>query len=210
MMFDRVRQLRISLAAKCQLLFGAAVVLIIAAALFVPWRRIEQLTEQLNERTAAALTEYAVADHIAAHAAGRGASTRPTTLPATRPANRSAAARGSSTENVPQPRLVSMGPRRDSSDLSKFEGRALNHFRQSEALFYAAYYDRADGSVGYRYARPLTFGDACAACHAAVAAPPSTAATSPASRPATLPAAAGIASDGRPLLPLPTDRPVDA
>ena len=44
-MFKRIRQLRISLAAKCQMLFGAAVALIIAAALFVPWQRMEQLTE---------------------------------------------------------------------------------------------------------------------------------------------------------------------
>ena len=45
-MFKRIRQLHISLAAKCQLLFGAAVVLIIAAALLVPWQRMEQLMEQ--------------------------------------------------------------------------------------------------------------------------------------------------------------------
>src|SRR5438477_11286418 len=64
-MFRRLRQLEISLAAKCQLLFGAAVVLIIAAALFVPWHRIEQLTEQLNERAAGALAERAIAEHIA-------------------------------------------------------------------------------------------------------------------------------------------------
>jgi len=51
-MFKRLRQLEISLAAKCQLLFGAAVVLIIAAALFVPWQRLDQLTEQINERSA--------------------------------------------------------------------------------------------------------------------------------------------------------------
>ena len=47
-MLNRLRRLRISLAAKCQLLFGAAVVLIIAAALAVPWHRFEELTSQLN------------------------------------------------------------------------------------------------------------------------------------------------------------------
>src|SRR5215212_3504907 len=64
-MFRRLRQLEISLAAKCQLLFGAAVVLIIAAALFVPWQRMEQLTEQINERSAKALAETAKAQHLA-------------------------------------------------------------------------------------------------------------------------------------------------
>jgi phosphoglycerate-specific signal transduction histidine kinase len=64
-MFKRLRQLEISLAAKCQLLFGAAVVLIIGAALAVPWQRMEQLTNQLDERSARTLTDYAVAEHAA-------------------------------------------------------------------------------------------------------------------------------------------------
>jgi two-component system, NarL family, sensor histidine kinase BarA len=64
-MLKRIRQLHISLAAKCQLLFGAAVVLIIAAALFVPWQRMEQLTEQLNERSARTLIEFAIRSHLA-------------------------------------------------------------------------------------------------------------------------------------------------
>src|SRR5687768_2031193 len=94
MLFRRLRQLRISLAAKCQLLFGAAVVLIISAALFVPFQRMEQLMEQLNERSARALIDHAVARHIedvTAPAGGRdaAAATRPgvpATLPAVIPA----------------------------------------------------------------------------------------------------------------------------
>jgi hypothetical protein len=38
----------ISLAAKCQLLFGLAVLVIIAGALAVPWQRMEQLAAQPN------------------------------------------------------------------------------------------------------------------------------------------------------------------
>ena len=63
-MFGRIRRLEISLAAKCQILFGAAVLLIISAALLVPWQRMEQLTQQLDERAAAALADDAVARHI--------------------------------------------------------------------------------------------------------------------------------------------------
>src|ERR1700704_4073726 len=69
-MFKRLRQLRISLAAKCQILFGAAVLLIIGAALAVPWSRMEQLTQQLNERTAGALAENAVTEHVRLQLAG--------------------------------------------------------------------------------------------------------------------------------------------
>src|SRR6186713_226813 len=87
-MFKRVRQLHISLAAKCQLLFGAAVVLIIAAALFVPWQRMEQLTAQLNERSARTLVEYAIDAHVAPNR-DRGDEADATTKPAatTQPAS---------------------------------------------------------------------------------------------------------------------------
>src|SRR3954471_19432931 len=81
-MLKRIRQLHISLAAKCQLLFGAAVVLIIAAALFVPWQRMEQLTEQLNERSARTLIEFAIKSHVADPRAAKmsvPSATRPTT-----------------------------------------------------------------------------------------------------------------------------------
>ena len=80
-MFGRIRRLEISLAAKCQILFGAAVVLIIAAALLVPWQRMEQLTEQLDERAAAALADDAVARHIAEHGGASAAPAPPTTSP---------------------------------------------------------------------------------------------------------------------------------
>ena len=83
-MLKRIRQLHISLAAKCQLLFGAAVVLIIAAALFVPWQRMEQLTDQLNERSARTLVEFAIKAHVAnPKLAATQAATDPPTTPST-------------------------------------------------------------------------------------------------------------------------------
>src|ERR1700760_2782325 len=42
----------ISLAAKCQMLFGLAVLVIIAGALAVPWQRMEQLAGQPNVKAA--------------------------------------------------------------------------------------------------------------------------------------------------------------
>src|SRR5205807_7701926 len=65
-MLNRLRRLRISLAAKCQLLFGAAVVLIISAALAVPWHRLEELTSQLNTGPAEALAHEAIRQHVQA------------------------------------------------------------------------------------------------------------------------------------------------
>src|ERR1044071_4961678 len=77
-MLKRVRKLPISLAAKFQLLFGAAVVLIIAAALAVPRHRMEQLTSQLNERSARTLVDYAIAEHEASPAGQQTQAKRPT------------------------------------------------------------------------------------------------------------------------------------
>src|SRR5437588_3988253 len=89
-MFKRLRQLRISLAAKCQLLFGAAVALIIGAALFVPWQRMEQLTEQINERSARVLCDDAIADHLAGLPTNFRATALHASTPATQPVGASA------------------------------------------------------------------------------------------------------------------------
>ena len=57
----RISLLSISLAAKCRLLFGLAVLLIIAAALFVPWLRMRDLVHELNIQTARQIGRLALA-----------------------------------------------------------------------------------------------------------------------------------------------------
>src|SRR5687768_15850685 len=132
-MVGKIRRLEISLAAKCQILFGAAVVLIIAAALLVPWQRMEQLTEQLDERAAAALADDVLARHVA------GAAT-----PSIHPSDRAdesdddrvagAAAGTSSTQPtagkpaVPARVTVQLIPVGGGQPLSKFDRKALLHF----------------------------------------------------------------------------------
>src|SRR5580698_5535983 len=63
-MFKPFSDLRISLAVKCQLAFGAAVVLVIAAALYVPWKRIEGLIQDVNLRIAHDLAIQAILEHV--------------------------------------------------------------------------------------------------------------------------------------------------
>ena len=194
-MFKRLRQLRISLAAKCQLLFGAAVVLIIAAALFVPWQRMEQLTVQLNERAAGALAEHAIAEHIATYAAPPGSvhpAARPTTAPATRPsAGEPAGPLGVAATTLPSdsegtgspsppsaPRPRSSPSRRRSRGSSRWtcRGRLRNRTGSStvrsptsrahpDSMTFSAYYERSDGTRGYRYAQPLLLDQTCLRCH---------------------------------------------
>ncbi len=50
----------ISLAAKCRLLFGLGVVLIVSSALFVPWLRMRDLVHEANIRTARQMALLAV------------------------------------------------------------------------------------------------------------------------------------------------------
>src|SRR5690242_18738164 len=119
-MFGRIRRLEISLAVKCQILFGAAVVLIIAAALYWPWQRMEQLTGQLNERAAAAVARQVIGEHII----------RPTTAPTTHPASLEATTNPTTMqvrgEQYLPPRLISAAVRDAVPDrLTKFERGAI-------------------------------------------------------------------------------------
>lgn len=220
-LFRRVQQLRISLAKKCQLLFGAAVLLIIAAALFVPWQRIEQLTEQVNERPASMLAEHGAAQHrllgltnlsgpagpgtwsTTSPVSQVGPTTGPNTAPATRPASQPGRLGNASHTNL---RISPIGTRRDNSDLTRFEMRAMANFlRDRSDPFYAAYYERPDGSSGYRYARPLRFEPSCRACHLPVPAKDAIAAMT---QPATRPSPRVLSIDGLwplPVNPVPSD-----
>ncbi len=149
-MFKRIRQLKISLAAKCQLLFGAAVVLIIVAALYVPWQRMEQLMEQLNVVAARTVAENALAEHIATGQLSK--ELKPTSQPS----------------DQPLARLVWVG--RDADRLSSFDKRALETFRSKpDEEDYRHEYERA-GVSRYRYALPLNNSSDCMSCHAAPAA----------------------------------------
>ena len=173
-MFGRIRRLEISLAAKCQILFGAAVLLIIAAALLVPWRRMEQLTAQLDERAAASLADEAIARHVSIEWTGsttqqtRESPDAPSTTPALDDEDESKPnGPRPSPAKLPTSRVVGLRP---SSSPTRFERRALLHFvRHPESPPLVAYYDRGDAHDGYRYARPLHLNESCTRCHALAA-----------------------------------------
>jgi len=58
------RNIRLSLATKCQLLFGAAVILILAAALSVVWLQLETLVHEGPRKRARDIAELWLADRI--------------------------------------------------------------------------------------------------------------------------------------------------
>lgn len=65
-MLRRLRRLKLSLATKCQLLFGVAAGIIILAALYITWERIEQLTRQQDSVAAETLAKQFLAQHAEA------------------------------------------------------------------------------------------------------------------------------------------------
>jgi two-component system, NarL family, sensor histidine kinase BarA len=152
-MFKRIRQMKISLAAKCQILFGSAVALIILAALYVPWQRMEQLMDKLNLVSARTATDAALAQHISTGVLPQnlGPATRPATRPTTQPA----------VEVPEQPITKLMWLARDPTTM--FEKRAFEHFAEEPAADeYVRYYA---SNTGYRYAARLRVGSNCLSCH---------------------------------------------
>ncbi len=69
-------RLRISLANKCQLLFGLAVVLILTAALAVPWLRMQKLVDESQQEIAAGMAGDWLADLVDDYGALPAFSTR--------------------------------------------------------------------------------------------------------------------------------------
>jgi two-component system sensor histidine kinase BarA len=165
-LFQRIRQLRISLAAKLQILFGTAVVLIIAAALFVPWQRMEQLTTQLNISTATGLAHNLVQRHVIeqenAPSDPNAIQRRPATQPLVAEPN------GDRIET----RLRGIGIPSDkgtNEELPRFDYAAVLRFnRPSERDYFDRSTIRADGSEGFQFALPLHLEERCAKCHLAL------------------------------------------
>jgi signal transduction histidine kinase len=188
-LFRRIRQLRVSLAVKCQLLFGAAAVLIIAAALFVPWTRMQQLTGQLNEKAAAALTANAVAEHVERETARLESGAVP-------PQRAPVLIDG---QPYAPPHLSGVWLAPVANDrMNRFERNAISRFLEDpNKSNHDTDYQLKDGSWGYRYAQPMYMRAECQKCH------------EPDTNPALLAAASIPGLDLRPIVAAtqPTDRP---
>lgn len=164
-MIKWIRNLRISLAAKCQILFGAAVILIIGAALYVPWKRMDGLIQLVNLQTAEGLANRAKLEHIVRERQKKNFPGLPDEMliPTTQ-------------ESLPPgfvwPRLIPINPPR-TLPLGHFELDALWQFSQHETLrqFETTYRVKTEhGDLDrYRLAMPLyTSSDepSCLECHA--------------------------------------------
>ncbi len=131
--------------------------LIIAAALVVPWRTMEALTAELDERAARVLTDQVLAQH--AQTAPPGNATLGVGFEA------------SSTTRGTRPADAAMAPRLLGvlrHDLSPAERRTIARLAGNRDVDYRGnYYDRRDGVYAYRYTRAVYALGECLTCHAA-------------------------------------------
>ena len=135
--------MRMSLATKCELLFGAAAVIIISAALFVPWQRMEQLTEELNDAGAQAVVDVTLRHHIL-----QPYDTNRVFSPTL-------------------PRLVSINPR-PGERITPWERSILVAVRsQPDVRDHAQKVTRRDGTERFRFAAVVTLQRECTRCHTA-------------------------------------------
>ncbi len=143
------------------MLFGAAVVLIIGAALFVPWQRMEQLTHQINERTASTLAEWAVAEHVAREQSRRLSSSSgpPATIPAARSSH-------PADPNRPGVRLLLLS--HGTVGMNRAELHALDEFRQhADPDAIVRTQRHRSGATSVHFIRPLhaSAKSSCIECH---------------------------------------------
>lgn len=158
-MLKRIRNLRISLAAKCQILFGAAVILIIGAALYVPWKRMDGLIQEVNLQTAEGLADQAVLEHVAWERHQRQTGEKSSSLLPT----------GEQDTSAPEfvwPRLIPVNPPK-SAGAGRFEMRALADFAGNPADSHFPLTYHVKDSQRYRLAMPLyaVQQPSCLQCH---------------------------------------------
>lgn len=154
----RWRPAKMSLATKSRLLFGASAVLIIGAALFVQFQRMEQLTRQLNESAGRAVAMNEIARHVETMPRTRASAS---TQPATQPVRYDYGP-----VTLEAPRLLTAETVR-AMDEKRFERAALDRFvRRSDRRNFSQLIDSPQGPI-FHYAEPLRLSLSCTECHTA-------------------------------------------
>jgi len=146
----------LSLAAKCRLLFGLAVLLIIAVALSVPWYRMERLVEQQNGKEAQAIAEAYLKFQVHQNYAGFSPEMLRYFF---------------STEerrSYPQPTLIKLAGKTSDQGLpqDEFTDEGIEEFRNDRGRSQIFQIVRdADGRRSYQYLQAIRAEASCLECH---------------------------------------------
>jgi signal transduction histidine kinase len=153
----------LTLAMKLRLLFGAAVLVIIAAALVVPWYFMEMLAEQTVQQSGAELTRLAVNAHLL----------EPPKNPAADNTVASLHAPGGQAEGCKGPTFIKLSAdHKAQGPLDSYARKALKAFvigpNQNLAVFKA---EDEEGRPVYRSFRAVRIEPTCMRCHGPSAPP---------------------------------------
>ena len=156
---------KISLATKFRVLFGAAVLSIIAVALVVPWFFMEMLAESGVEKTAAELTRLRLIEYNRDHRLGRGAADE-----AADDANSEVVAlyaSGPGAESAAGPSFIPLtGAEPDPAALDSAARRARETFQDGPSQDMAVFSGEDErGEQVYRCFRAVRIYPNCAECH---------------------------------------------
>jgi len=151
------RFFNLSLAAKFRMLFGLAVLLIIAVALSMPWYRMERLVEEQNGKQARAIADAYVIFEVHRKYTGM--------LPeALRYYFSSEGGR-----NYPKPNLIKVAgkPSRELMPEDKFTQEAINLFRSDPSIKQVWKIDKdgPEGQKTYHYIQAVRATSSCLECH---------------------------------------------
>jgi len=158
------RLFNLSLAGKCCVLFGLAVLLIIAVALSMPWYRMERLVEERIRGQARTISDAFMLFEVHAKPAGldsvqvpRLGAERCRELFSPNPSRQ-----------YPQPTLIKLAGKSTTQPghRDKFVKRAIRHLRENSNLadVFATQRDTEDRKV-HRYMRAIRVHAQCLACH---------------------------------------------
>ena len=161
-MLKWMHRLRLPLAAKCLLALGLGLALVLWAALWVPWQRMEQLTQQVNEKAASAVVSQAIGEHIRRwnRAPGEPAST----TRAVERWDRDVEPLLVDGEPFLPPRIIPLSALRTPEKLTRFDMQAFRAFAENPQK--TNHWRYFNGGYGYRYAEPIRVNGDCVACHA--------------------------------------------
>jgi two-component system, NarL family, sensor histidine kinase BarA len=149
------RFFNLSLAAKFRMVFGFAVLLILAVALSMPWYRMEKLVEQQNGKQARAIADAFLIFEVHRKYAGLD------------PLQLRYYFSVEGERNYPRPTLIKLAgkPSRDPVPEDRFTQEALEHFRSDPSLPQAMKIDYDGERKVYHYLQPVRATSACLECH---------------------------------------------
>lgn len=159
------RLFNLSLASKCMVLFGLAVLLIIVVALSVPWYRMERLVEQRNSKEARVIADQYLMFQVHGRYVGLTDEKAETVFDLQQMRDYFSS---DSARKYPKPKLIKLAGKQSAQPAppDKFIARAIKLFRSDPSITQAFRSDRdAQKNKIYKYVRAVRVRQSCLDCH---------------------------------------------